>query len=101
MEEYIADKRVEPQITTLRFRHKNGHIVWVLSRYKGVVNKEGKLNQIIGTLTDITTFKEDTNTLEQLAHRDVLTRSYLTVQYLWMRFYVPLHAQKEITAYLR
>jgi two-component system, sensor histidine kinase len=41
-----------------RVRHKDGHWVWVLSRGVGIWDKNGKIERLIGTHTDITIQKQ-------------------------------------------
>ena len=74
LEAYIAKNSIQPMIQKIRMKHKSGRIIWVLSRRKGIANKQGKLIRMIGTLTDITALKESEAILEQLAYRDFLTQ---------------------------
>jgi diguanylate cyclase (GGDEF)-like protein len=75
MDVYLADNSTQPMITTLRFRHKNGDIVWALSRRKGILNHQGKVVRVIGTITNITGLKEHENFLKQMAYNDFLTKA--------------------------
>ncbi len=75
MDVYLANNSTQPMITTLRFRHKNGDIVWALSRRKGILNHQGKVVRVIGTITNITVLKEHENFLKQMAYNDFLTKA--------------------------
>jgi len=44
--------------TVFRFRHKDGHYLWVLSRGLGVRNAEGKVVRLVGTHTDVSAQKQ-------------------------------------------
>lgn len=41
-----------------RFVHSNGHVIWVLGQASTVLDEDGKVMGIVGTLTDITEDKE-------------------------------------------
>ena len=74
MEKYLASHSDQPMTQEIRFVHKTGRIVWILSRRKGVLDKQRKLIRLVGTLTDITALKENARSLEKLAYRDFLTQ---------------------------
>ena len=74
MQKYIAANSDEPLIQEIRFKHKSGHIVWILSHSKGILNKQGQLIRIVGTQNNITPLKENAANLEKLAYRDFLTQ---------------------------
>lgn len=67
LEKYIASDSEQPENQTIKMRHKNGRIVWILARWKGVLNRHGKLVRIVGTHTDVTDIKQQEEALEQLA----------------------------------
>jgi PAS domain S-box-containing protein len=50
----------------VRYRHKDGSTVWVLCRGVALKNEAGKFARMVGTLTDITAFKQAE---EELAER--------------------------------
>lgn len=74
MAKYIASNSTQPMIQKIRMRHKDGGIIWILSRRKGIRNKQGKLIRMVGTITDITEMKDTETSLELLAYRDLLTQ---------------------------
>jgi diguanylate cyclase (GGDEF)-like protein/PAS domain S-box-containing protein len=73
LETYIASNNTQPVIKEIRMKHKTGHVIWILSRIKGIANKEGKLIRIISTITDISALKEKERALKKLAYHDPLT----------------------------
>ncbi len=50
---------------TFRFRHKDGHYVWILSRGIAVRDAEGNVLRIVGTHSDITETKQAEASLRQ------------------------------------
>ena len=74
MDKYVASNSTEPMVQKIRIKHKNGSLLWILSRRKGIRNNLGKLIRVVGTITDITEMKETETTLELLAYRDLLTQ---------------------------
>jgi two-component system CheB/CheR fusion protein len=73
-EKYVANNSDQPITQKLKMKHKDSHIVWILSRGKGILDRHKKLVRVVGTHTDITALKENEATLEQLAYRDSLTQ---------------------------
>ena len=68
-------KQGEPYQVTLRFRHREGHAIWMLCRGVCVQSQEGRITKMIGTFTDITPIKtleyrliESNQELEQFAY---------------------------------
>jgi diguanylate cyclase (GGDEF)-like protein len=74
MEGYIKNNRDDPITQQLRFKHKSGQIVWILSRRKGILDKQKKLVRMIGALTKISDLKQTEHALGMLAYRDFLTK---------------------------
>jgi len=56
-----------------RIRKKSGEYRWILTRGKGVLDENGKLQRIAGSHTDITERKKMEEKLESLAYYDTLT----------------------------
>ncbi len=54
---HLAGK-VDKFETVFRFRHKDGHFVWMLSRGLAVFNAEGQALRMVGTHTDVSTQKQ-------------------------------------------
>lgn len=52
-------------LTTLRFHHKNGSILYILSRAIHLKDPTGKIIRMIGTHTDITPLKQTEEALQQ------------------------------------
>lgn len=50
--------------TTFRFRHKDGHYLWVLSRGLAVRDAEGRVLRMVGTHTDISAQKRSEEALK-------------------------------------
>ena len=50
---------------TVRFRHKNGHYLWMLSRGLAVRDADGKPIRMVGTHTDVSARKQDEEALIQ------------------------------------
>ncbi len=70
--QYIEEKR-EFYESTYRVRHKSGKYHWILSRGKGVRDKNGKATRIAGSHTDITERVQLEEKLQLLAYYDNLT----------------------------
>ena len=47
-----------PYMQEMRFRHKDGHIVWVICRGVAIKNDRGNFTRVVGTYTDITSLKQ-------------------------------------------
>ena len=74
MANYLRIQNDQPFAQEIRFVHKTGSIVWILSRRKGILDKNQKLIRMVGTLTNITPLKENQQSLENIAYRDFLTQ---------------------------
>jgi len=74
MATYIANNSEHPLIQELQFKHKSGQKIWLLSRRKGILDKQKKLVRMVGTLTNISVLKENEHSLEKLAYLDFLTQ---------------------------
>lgn len=74
MASYITNSNEHPWIQELRFKHKSGQIIWLLSRRKGILDRQKKIVRMIGTITDISVLKENEHSLEKLAYLDFLTQ---------------------------
>ena len=74
-DKYLSDHNDKPMIQEIRFHHKNGSLVYMLARRKGILDKQGKVIRMIGTLTVITSLKEQQIALETLAYGDFLTQA--------------------------
>lgn len=74
MASYIADNSDYPLVQEIRFKHKSGKNIWILSRRKGILDQQKKLVRMIGTHTDISALKDNEMSLEKLAYCDHLTQ---------------------------
>ena len=70
--QYIEEKR-DFYESIYRVRHKSGEYHWILSRGKGVRDKNGKATRIAGSHTDITERVQLEEKLQLLAYYDNLT----------------------------
>ena len=57
----------------IHIRNKNGEYRWLLCKGHAMRNAQGKLNKLIGALSDITISKENEERVRKLAFFDVLT----------------------------
>lgn len=62
--QYITNTQLRSE-STFNLKHKNGHIIPVLSRAYKIVDENGQVNRIVGTHTDLTDFNTLKNTLEE------------------------------------
>jgi len=58
----------------MRLIHKNGSIVWIMSRAKPILSKQGILKGYFGVAFDITKLKEAEFRLQELSYYDTLTQ---------------------------
>lgn len=65
METYLASHSEQPINQEIRFVHKTGRIVWILSRIKGILDQKHTLIRIVGTWMDITALKESEWAIEK------------------------------------
>ena len=63
-----------PCIQEIRFIHKNGDVIWILSRSKPMKNKKNKVIGVISTHTNITNLKKAEEKLYHMGHYDELTQ---------------------------
>jgi diguanylate cyclase (GGDEF)-like protein/PAS domain S-box-containing protein len=73
MNAHIKTNAIYPLYQQMRYRHKNGHTVWVICRGRGLKNAQGVFVRVVGTHTDITQAKLNEQKLEKLASFDALT----------------------------
>lgn len=56
-EKHIKSNGESQYIQEVRYKHKDGHVVWVICRGKAIADKDGNYVRMIGTHTDITELK--------------------------------------------
>ncbi len=68
-------KNVIPDVLVLKYRHKNGNVVWLETRYSQIRSAEGELLELDGISRDITEIKEAQLNLEktQLSFSNLLS----------------------------
>lgn len=70
---HIETNGEHPYKLEVRYKHKNGHTVWVICRGQLVPDQNGELKRMIGTHTDITELKNTQDKLKYLTLHDMLT----------------------------
>ncbi len=73
IENYAASKSRRPFQMELRFKAKAGEYKWILVKGKAIVNKEGAMVRMAGSLTDINDRKLAEEKIHQMAYYDTLT----------------------------
>ena len=72
----VCQKHLEentPYYITVRYKHKDGSFRWVICRGQAIRDDEGKPTSMVGTHTDITSWKMVEKELGMIAHSDSLT----------------------------
>ncbi|VEG91973.1 putative regulatory protein [Legionella spiritensis] len=57
LKKHLASKGRYPLHQEVRYRHRNGSLVWILCRGQGIVDPDGKIRRIVGTHIDISPLK--------------------------------------------
>ncbi len=70
---HIKSDGKHPYYQQVRYKHKDGHTVWVICRGKGIKDASGEFVRMVGLHSEITHLKEKENTFEQQANSDYLT----------------------------
>ncbi len=67
LSQHLADP-LHPYDQIVRYRHQDGHTVWIRCRGLAIRNKEGKATRMLGAHTDVTSLKEKEKELEKTKH---------------------------------
>lgn len=57
LKKHISTKGKYPFHQEVRYRHRNGKLVWILCRGQGIVDPDGRIRRIVGTHIDISALK--------------------------------------------
>ena len=57
LKKHILSQGKSPFKQVVRYRHRDGHIVWIYCRGQGILDPDGRIRRIVGTHVDITPLK--------------------------------------------
>lgn len=58
LKKHIVSRGFHPFKQEVRFKHRNGSILWIFCRGQGIVDPDGQIRRVVGTNIDITPLKQ-------------------------------------------